>query len=712
MESSSWGIAPRRAVRSSFVGAVALGAVLFLAGPVSPAAAELEPDDRASLSGVVERLAGTLEDPSTDEFAASEGLPADGILSLQVDDAGRLAVSITTDGADVVAVSEAVAALGLVVAVDPEHATLTAFVAPSELDALSRLAGVTSVSHAPQAGSGSFAAAAADDILPIPTGTCRSIPADAAIPLNVVKARSDFGVDGGGVTVGIISNSFALKGGPEAGKAAWDADVRNGLLPGPGNPCGYLEPVIVHDLPTTVAGQDDEGRGMAQLVHAMAPGAKLAFATGITDETAMRAAIDQLIADGADIIVDDVLFPTEPYFQESLLTQKIDRLVDAGLVYLTAAGNFNQVAEVDGEVRPIGSWMSAEYRPIDCPDGIAAASGLEGAVDCMDFDPSEAEAYSNAFTVIGVPDGDDLQVEVLAQWALPYGTEFGDFSLVVTDPAGTPVEVSELQLGFPGLGVVISGASTEPTAYDFFIVRAKDRTDARPAVRISSVENGLPAVFHSLEYDTTQGDDVVGPTVNGHNGARKAITVAAAPFTEPTGLEYFSSLGPVYTGLPPIGSETVLPFAELETYSKPDILSLDGERNSVLSAPPGSSGGVYQFFGTSAASPTAAGVVALGLQAHPGLTPDEVKAALFGSAIPRGATYVGHSAENTTGAGLIDAYGYLSRVAELPVPPEPNPAAPAQLPSTGIDPTTPALVGLFAFLAGAVLLRRRVILGR
>lgn len=183
MVSSSWSAARRRIVRSSVTGAAVLGTVLLLAGPVSPAVADPETDDRASLSGLVERLADTLEDPSTDEFAASVGLPTDGILSLQVDDTGRLAVSITTDGVDITAVSEAVAALGLVVAVDPEHATLTAFVAPSELDALSRLAGVTSVSHAPQAGSGSIAAeaaAAADEILPIPTGTCRSMATRAA----------------------------------------------------------------------------------------------------------------------------------------------------------------------------------------------------------------------------------------------------------------------------------------------------------------------------------------------------------------------------------------------------------------------------------------------------------------------------------------------------------------------------------------------------
>ncbi len=54
----------------------------------------------------------------------------------------------------------------------------------------------------------------------------------------------DLGFQGGGVRIGIISDSFNAKG-------EWDADVEAGDLPGPANPDG-------HTTPVTVLKDDDE----------------------------------------------------------------------------------------------------------------------------------------------------------------------------------------------------------------------------------------------------------------------------------------------------------------------------------------------------------------------------------------------------------------------------------------------------------------------
>jgi hypothetical protein len=75
-------------------------------------------------------------------------------------------------------------------------------------------------------------------------------------------ARATFGVDGTGVTVGVLSNSFNCLGGAVADVASDD-----------------LSPVtVIQELPNC-SGGTDEGRAMLQLVHDVAPGASLAFAT-------------------------------------------------------------------------------------------------------------------------------------------------------------------------------------------------------------------------------------------------------------------------------------------------------------------------------------------------------------------------------------------------------------------------------------------------
>jgi hypothetical protein len=85
------------------------------------------------------------------------------------------------------------------------------------------------------------------------------------------------GITGNGITVAALSNSYDTAGGPV------DAhhDVASGDLPGVGNPLGNTKPVVVVlEDPTP---SDDEGRAMLQIVHDLAPDAKLCFATADID---------------------------------------------------------------------------------------------------------------------------------------------------------------------------------------------------------------------------------------------------------------------------------------------------------------------------------------------------------------------------------------------------------------------------------------------
>ena len=80
--------------------------------------------------------------------------------------------------------------------------------------------------------------------------------ADIAMLSDVARAR--YGVDGSGIKVGIISVSFNNLGGE------W-YDIQKGALPEAGVP-------ILHNYDVLDSSEDDEGRAMAQLVHAIAPG--------------------------------------------------------------------------------------------------------------------------------------------------------------------------------------------------------------------------------------------------------------------------------------------------------------------------------------------------------------------------------------------------------------------------------------------------------
>ena len=72
-------------------------------------------------------------------------------------------------------------------------------------------------------------------------GTCSPTVSEGDTLLQADAARSQFGVDGGGVTVGVLGDSFGVRQVPTS--AAFD--VSTGDLPGPGNPCGHPTPVNV-----------------------------------------------------------------------------------------------------------------------------------------------------------------------------------------------------------------------------------------------------------------------------------------------------------------------------------------------------------------------------------------------------------------------------------------------------------------------------------
>ena len=156
-------------------------------------------------------------------------------------------------------------------------------------------------------------------------------------------ARSLYNVDGTGVKVGVISNSYDnLKGAA--------ADVTNGDLPGPGNPFGRVTPVTIigGDL---ASGGDDEGRAMLQVVHDIAPGAQLFYATGVVSPGGFATNIQALRKAGCDIIIDDVGWGQESPFQigqatsvkstsnGGVIADAVNTVSASGVLYFAFQGN-------------------------------------------------------------------------------------------------------------------------------------------------------------------------------------------------------------------------------------------------------------------------------------------------------------------------------------------------------------------------------------
>ena len=175
--------------------------------------------------------------------------------------------------------------------------------------------------------------------------------ADVAMLADVVRARYD--VTGKGKKIGVISTSFNALGG-------MDEDIALGVLPDMKGTDSRGYSYICNDVDY----EDDEGRAMAQLVHAIAPDAELYFATPNPvnkddDPTSPSMAIDhanewaesyvdvikKLVDEiKVDIIVDDLYNPVVPWFQDGIIAQAVDWAVEGkdgnkAVAYFSAAGN-------------------------------------------------------------------------------------------------------------------------------------------------------------------------------------------------------------------------------------------------------------------------------------------------------------------------------------------------------------------------------------
>ncbi len=127
-----------------------------------------------------------------------------------------------------------------------------------------------------------------------------SVGTEGDLTHRALDARGTFGVNGAPLKIGVLSD----------GVTSLALSQATGDLP---PTCGT--PPCITVLPGQT-GDGDEGTAILEIIHDMAPGASLFFATANNSITSFAQNIRDLRTAGCDIIVDDVFYFVETPFQD------------------------------------------------------------------------------------------------------------------------------------------------------------------------------------------------------------------------------------------------------------------------------------------------------------------------------------------------------------------------------------------------------------
>ena len=428
-------------------------------------------------------------------------------------------------------------------------------------------------------------------------------------------ARNTFNVDGTGIVVGTLSDSYNCLGGAAT-------DVVNGDLP--------TGVILLEEGPNCGTGTD-EGRAMMQIIADVAPGANQAFHTAFGGTADFANGIIELATiAGADVIVDDVLFLAEPMFQDGIIAQAVDTVAAMGVSYFSSAGNS----------------ASNSYESAFSGSG----STVFGVGEAHDFDPG---AGSDVFQNITVPVGATLTVTL--QWDSPFFSVSGapgssnDIDIFLTDEPAT---------------VGVAGSQNANTGSDPVEIMSFFN-DGSLGTSFNIVIEGVSGTAPLLMKYVINGGGTINQfatnssTIYGHANAEGAEAVGAAAYFQtpefgasPPQLESFSSTGRTLILFDLTGASVNI------SRQKPEIVCADGG-NTTFFGSDIEPDGFPNFFGTSAAAPHAAGIAALLLDLEPSTIPTDLFSALEDTAIDMNAVGI----DDESGSGLCQADQALLEIA-------------------------------------------------
>lgn len=538
-------------------------------------------------------------------------------------------------------------------------------------------------------------------------------------------AREQANVNGSGIMVGTLSDSFACHPGPfipGAPTSTRHEDISNDELP----------PRVLVLSEGPCADGIDEGRAMAQFVHDVAPGSSIAFHTAFNSELDFAEGIIDLQEAGADVIVDDVRYFAEPFFSDGMIAQAVDIVTGRGVPYFSSAGNqaqnsyenafrgVNRATNANSAVRRFHDFNPGAGVQVLQPIALFPDQGVSDVVFTFQWDQPHRTATTYAWVKAGASVGEAA--------ARSRGAT-SDLDIVFFHADGRPVRPCPAE--FPEVitcqftGDANIGRDAVDLAEIIYVGPPKDRIDLYIGLVVSAGPDPnvvkynwfeFAGGFEPLKFVTSSG------TSFGHSNARSNVAVGAAswyatvPYStsgnvppndrlqpkidlspcKPACLNDFSSAGriPIYfdrfgnrlerpevrrtpsvTG--PDGGNTTF-FLTDSSYDDDDRDGLNSPTSTFITPRLDRPGDEFpNFFGTSASAPHVAGVAALMLDKDASGSPAYIKQVLEQTARPMHLRFISNRPIITfpvqetgprgydfhSGFGLVDAAAALNRYA-------------------------------------------------
>jgi len=393
---------------------------------------------------------------------------------------------------------------------------------------------------------------------------------------------------------------------------------------------------------------------LLQLIYDMAPSAQVVVASpgGAGSTPGEMATVVNALAAGdsgrgipaADIIIDDLFYPGQNPFEVDEVSEAITAAREAGVLYLTAAGDNGQAGS-----SPTSTVYLSDFDGIEAPAEVLAIDDfLEGY-------------YTQSFGGDGILNVTEDLDKLCVFWnERPSPAAPTRFIAWIYDGSGTLVD---------SLGVAAPGGCTASAVADGYRVVFDHGTSAVSDYRlmVTGVRSSIPA---NLDYAGAIFDEVTPGSIRGHAAATDALTLAASELCADGLLSDYAGCSALSSASYSSDGEAVGTarffwqsdgeggYQEIDgglAVSKPDLTAAG---TSILTAVAAGAAAGNNYYGTSAAAATTAGIAALyweyaegTLGIHADFIAEAVRDLLASAVLDAGST----GDDILFGAGVVDA---------------------------------------------------------
>jgi subtilase family protein/proprotein convertase P-domain-containing protein len=446
-----------------------------------------------------------------------------------------------------------------------------------------------------------------------PLASVGNVISEGDLAHRVIEARRFFGVTGVGVKIGVLSDSVDYLA---ESIASGELPTNVTVLPG------------LSGVPRT-----GEGTAMMEIIHDLAPGAKLYFATGALGPDSFADNIRALRAAGCDIIVDDLIVSNESPFHDDTISKAVEEVIADGALYFSSAGNYGNFNDGTSSVWEGDFKNSRTILPF-LPNGTLHDFG-DGVI--------ANRAERDTRFILGL------------WWSDPLGASDNDYDIFIMNNTLTAVLDASTD---------VQDGDDDPFEATFPGAFTNER------ILIFKADGAQKRALHLNNFGGELGISTPGAT-HGHSSVAGAFSIAATDVFFANGgafiggpnnpVESYSSDGPRRVffkadGTPFTPGKFLFSNNGGEVRMKPDLTAADGVTTSVP--------GFQSFFGTSAAAPHAAAIAALLKSARPRLSSNRIRQALTRGTLEIEAIGV----DRDSGAGIVDAFAALQSAGAAPGP--------------------------------------------